>query len=306
MILEQIAKQLALPVPFLEKLAKTASFRYKEYTIPKKTGGERTIHHPARELKLVQNWLLQNVFVTLPTHVAATAYAKGSTIRRNAEIHVANNYLLRVDFRNFFPSLKGTDVMAALRGNQNTAAGAGVTAQDIDFMRKILCRFDSLTIGAPTSPQLSNAIMFEFDTAWSEIAQNLDVAYTRYADDLYFSTNQPNILSEVLERLRESLKEGTTPTLQINNKKTAFSSRKRKRLAAGLVLTCDRKISIGRSKKRLLKSLVWKLVQKQLAPDEIASLRGWLAYLRSVEPSFVFSLQQKYDLDFDDNQTWEN
>ena len=306
MILEEMARQLVLPVPFLEKLALTASFRYKEYRIPKKTGGERTIHHPARELKLLQKWLLQHVLASLPIHPAATAYVKDASIRRNAEMHAAHNYLLRVDFQDFFPSLKGTDVVAVLRANQPTAAATGVTAQDIDFMRKILCRFDSLTIGAPTSPQISNAIMFECDTTWSGIAQDLDVTYTRYADDLYFSTNRANILSELFERLRESLKERGTPILQINNKKTTFSSRKRRRLVAGLILTCDRKISIGRRKKRHLKSLVWKLRQKQLAPDEIASLRGWIAYLRSVEPSFVLSLQQKYNLDFANRHTWES
>ena len=56
MIPEMIETQLALPNSFLDNLARTASFRYKEYTIPKKTGGQRTIYHPARELKLVQKW----------------------------------------------------------------------------------------------------------------------------------------------------------------------------------------------------------------------------------------------------------
>src|SRR6266446_5286765 len=106
MIIEQAASRLALPIPFLLKLATTASHRYKTYTIPKRTGGTRTIHHPARELKLLQRWLLQNVLTALPVHTAATAYSKESSIRRNAEMHVANNYILRVDFHNFFPSLK--------------------------------------------------------------------------------------------------------------------------------------------------------------------------------------------------------
>src|SRR5207244_12624090 len=131
---------------------------------------------------------------------------------------------------------------------------------------------------------------------WSRIAQAEEVTYTRYADDLYLSTNQPNVLQGRLGSVRESLNVGRGPTLRINDRKTAFSSRKRRRLAAGLVLTSDRKISIGRHKKRLLKSLVNKLKHKELPPEQLAHLRGWIAYLRSVEPVFVLALQRKYNL----------
>lgn len=304
MILEQTSVRLALSVPFLLRLAGTASHRYKEYTIAKKTGGRRTIHHPARALKLVQNWLLHNVLSSLPVHGAATAYCKGSDIKRNAEMHVSNNYILRVDFQNFFPSLKGSDVVAVLRANQHMLTDGDVTDLDITFIRQIVCRADCLTIGAPTSPQLSNAIMFEFDEAWSQRARALDVTYTRYADDLYFSTNRADVLRGILNELREYLNTMRAPALRINDSKTAFSSRKRRRLAAGLVLTSDRKISIGRQKKRMLKALVNKLIHKDLEPEQVAHLRGWVSYLHSVEPTFVLALQRKYDLDFEDNKTW--
>lgn len=304
MILERMASQLAFAPSFLIRLANSASHRYKEYTIPKRTGGERTIHHPARELKLLQYWLLKNVLIGLPVHPLATAYRKGSSIRLNAAKHVANNYLLRVDFEDFFHSLKGSDVVSVLQTNRRRLADVELTDPDISLIRQIVCRKDCLTIGAPTSPLLSNAIMFEFDVACSAIAEAEEVTYTRYADDLYFSTNQPNVLQGILDSLRESVNAGGVPTLRINNRKTVFSSRKRRRLAAGLVLTSDRKISIGRSKKRMLKSLVEKLKHDKLKPEQVAHLRGWIAYMRSVEPAFVLSLQEKYSLDFNADATW--
>lgn len=304
MILERMATQLALAPSFLTKLARSASHRYKEYKIPKRTGGERTIHHPARELKLLQYWLLKNVLISLPVHPSATAYRKESSIRLNAARHVANNYLLRVDFEDFFHSLKGSDVVSVLEANRHRLADVALTDADINLIRQIVCRLDCLTIGAPTSPLLSNAIMFEFDERWSATAQAEEVTYTRYADDLYFSTNQPNVLQKILDNLRVSVNSGGVPTLRINDRKTAFSSRKRRRLAAGLVLTSDRKISIGRHKKRMLKALVNKLKNRELEPERVAHLRGWIAYLHSVEPTFVVALQRKYDLDFDDSLIW--
>jgi RNA-directed DNA polymerase len=303
MIVELAARRLALPVPFLLKVAATASHRYKTYAIPKKTGGERTIHHPARELKLIQGWLLHNVLSALPVHGAATAYRKGSNIRRNAIAHATNNYLLRVDFQDFFPSLRRRDVTGLLKVNRQRLAPE-VTDGDIAFVTSIVCRGDSLTIGAPTSPQLSNAIMFGFDEVWSRNAEDAGVTYTRYADDLYFSTNRPNVLGNLLNGLRAFVQEVGSPALRINDRKTAFSSRKRRRLVAGLVLTSSRTISIGRKKKRLLKSLVWKFIHGELTPPQIASLRGSISYLRSVEPTFIETLQRKYSIDMASADTW--
>ncbi len=305
MIIEQMASRLALSIPYILKIASSASHRYKKYEIPKRTSGMRTIYHPARELKLVQRWLLRNVLVSLPVHPAATAYQQNSTIKRNAEAHAANNYLLRVDFQDFFPSLRGTDVIDVLLPNRDRLANQPVSDLDVDFIRRIVCRFDALTIGAPTSPILSNAIMFDFDATWRRNAEAIGVVYTRYADDLYFSTSEPNVLSGLLTNLREHLKASSRPNLKINEAKTAFSSRKWRRLATGLVLTDDRRVSLGRHKKRMLKALVWRLTRHELNAEQLASLRGWISYAVSVEPDFVARLQRKYALDFRLDETWK-
>jgi len=304
MIVEQAAKRLALPIPYLLKVATTASYRYKEYTIPKKSGGVRIIHHPAKELKLLQGWLLHGPLAALPVHDAATAYRVGIGIRQNAEKHVSSDYILRVDFQDFFPSLHDRDVASVLETNRRKM-GDSITDVDLFFINRIVCRGSSLTIGAPTSPHLSNTIMFNFDTEWSERARALDVTYTRYADDLYFSTNHPNVLENLLQELRDYLRGQVSPTLRINERKTAFSSRKRRRLMAGLILTSDRKISIGRHRKRVIKGLVMKLMRQQLQAGDIGTLRGWVSYLASVEPSFVFALERKYGVDFSDSKTWQ-
>jgi retron-type reverse transcriptase len=304
MIKEQIASQFGVSVSYVERLARTASHRYVAYKIKKRSGGEREIHHPSRALKAVQHWLLQNVLNKLPVHSLATAYQKGSSIRINAEMHVANNYILRIDFENFFPSLKGSDVVSVLKANQQVSSFLS-SHEDLDFIRKIVCLEDALTIGAPTSPLLANAIMFSFDTEWAQRARTLETTYTRYADDLYFSTNRPNILRDILLGLTQYLRENRQPQLQINDSKTAFSSRKRRRIATGLVLTSDRRVSIGRAKKRMLKSWVNKLKYQELNSEQIACLRGWIAYLRSTEPLFVAALQRKYQLDFRTESTWK-
>jgi RNA-directed DNA polymerase len=294
MLVDKVASSLGLKPPYIELVALTASHRYKTYQIPKKTGGFRTINHPARELKLLQRWLVKNVLEKFPVHRNASAYKKTANTLLNASFHKDNNYLLKVDFQDFFPSITGSDVARLLRGIPKPLRRGFLKQADIEFVRRIVCRNDRLTIGAPSSPLLSNLVMFKFDEYWSSYCQKRDVVYSRYADDLYFSTKERGLLEGVLADLRRDLNTRTSPNLQINEAKTVFTSRKRRRLVTGLVLTPDGNVSLGRHRKRYIKSLVFKSLHDKLSPSELSSLAGLLAFARSVEPSFLDSLRRKY------------
>src|SRR5205814_2285809 len=87
------------------------------------------------------------------------------------------------------------------------------------------------------------------------------------------------------------------PRLRVNDSKTTFTSRKRKRVVTGLSLTSDGKLSVGRTKKRHIKSLVFKVLNASVTEDEIAYLKGYLAFARSVEPGFVERVMAKYGAD---------
>jgi RNA-directed DNA polymerase len=163
-------------------------------------------------------------------------------------------------------------------------------------VRNLVCRRDSLTIGAPSSPLLSNLVMFDFDERWSGYCRARRIAYSRYADDVYFSTDTPNILRTVLEDLKDDLRRHKSPTLQINDAKTIFVSRKARKIVTGLVVTPDGKISLGRKRKRFIRSQIFRRSRGELRPDEISALQGMLAYAGSVEPSFLESLRRKYGL----------
>lgn len=296
MILEKIASNAGVSVAALEILVATASHRYKTYKIAKRTGGFREINHPSVALKFMQRWLARNVFEHLPIHVAAKAYRTDVSIRNLAEPHVAKNYLLRMDFANFFPSLTSDDVKKLLV--KNTALLPFVLSQnDLEIISKIVCRFNRLTIGAPSSPILSNNLLFGFDQKIQEVCASKNVTYTRYADDLFFSTNHPNALREISNKVLVEINELPYPRLQINAEKTIFTSRKRKRMVTGLVLTSDRKISVGRKKKRLIHHQMNEYKYDQLDPPAISYLRGYLAYVGAVEPTFIESLKAKYGED---------
>ena len=156
--MERMAGELSLPANHVARLVKTASHQYKEYSIAKRGGGTRTIFHPSRRLKALQRWLLNNVIAAWPVHDAATAYREGRSILDNARRHAGTRFLLRMDLQEFFPSLTADD-MQLFRG-QRPGLFQGWTEWDFQGFCLLVFRFGKLTIGAPTSPAISNALCF--------------------------------------------------------------------------------------------------------------------------------------------------
>ena len=201
--------------------------------------------------------------------------------------------------RIFFPSLKKCDVKKVLK-NQ-CLLWEDLADIDIEIILKIVCKDGALTIGAPSSPILSNALLYEIDCHISKLCSSRKIVYSRYADDLFLSTNHPNILSSTLQLIRNDLKTRQSPKLKINEKKTVFTSRKRKRMAAGLVLTSDKKLSIGRKKKREIRALVHQYTQNKISLDSLSYLCGYLAFVQSVEPEFLQRICNKFGKEVIDN-----
>jgi RNA-directed DNA polymerase len=223
-------------------------------------------------------------------------------VAMHAERHRKANFLVRLDIQNFFPSITDVDVRQLLVNKYDFVSNQ-LADDDIDLVCRLVCRATSktkqlaLTIGAPSSPAISNAVLFDFDSRVANHCEALGVTYTRYADDMYFSTNEPNILEGVIAHVRATLNEMPWPKLKLNEDKTVFTSRKRRRIVTGITLTSDKKLSIGRDAKRHIRTQVYLCLNNQLQPDEIAKLKGRLSYYRSVEPGFLKSLINKFGED---------
>jgi RNA-directed DNA polymerase len=292
-IVERIANDLGLPPEYITNLARGASYEYKEYKIAKRTGGYRVIHHPSRRLKALQRWLLQNVIHSFPVHTSASAYRQGQSIFDNAKVHAKSRYLLRMDLKDFFPSITEQD----LRNYISHHAGlfSSWTVPDIDAFCGLVCRRQVLTIGAPTSPALSNAICHDLDVSLHALSDTMGVRYTRYADDLFFSTYEPNVLKQIEKEVSSIVSNLSVPgKLTVNTNKTRHSSKRRARHVTGIVLGSDGRPHIGRTLKRQIRALIHK--SGHLDGSSRASLAGMIAYAEGFDPDFINSLITKYGL----------
>jgi RNA-directed DNA polymerase len=231
-------------------------------------------------------------------HPAATGYREGRSIAHNARPHTRGRFLLKLDFKDFFPSLKARDFRMFLKRNKTD-----LDKESIDALCRILFWRPKgtldlcLSIGAPTSPMLSNILMIDFDRRVSSFCAARNVIYTRYADDLSFSADNSEELRAVENAVVELCRRSKSPSLAINQEKTVRVSKRDARRVTGLVLTNDRKVSLGRDEKRRIRAWVHHFVTNRLNADRILKLRGMLNYVNSVEPAFMRRLRNKYGAD---------
>lgn len=295
-ITETLASQLFMPKGQLIKYAATAPIRYKRYKIAKRNGnGSRTIAQPARELKEIQRSAVDLIRNKLPIHEAAFAYQPGKGIKQNASLHRKSSYLLKLDFNNFFMSITPTLFFNAAR-----EAGLDFDEEDETTLSNIFfwkLRRNSplrLSIGAPSSPFISNVVMHSFDDAIANYCHSRNIKYSRYADDLIFSTNTKGILFEVPEIIRKNIKEKSQGKISINRGKTVFSSKKHNRHITGVTITNSGNLSLGRDKKRTISAKLHKASLGKLPVAELKTLSGHIGFAYHIEPSFILRMEEKY------------
>lgn len=294
MLIDQISRETGVSSELISLIIRTASRRYKTYYIAKRNGGAREINQPTPELKFLQRWIVREIIASLPVGQNVMAYRRQISIAQNAALHVSQNYLLKMDFVNFFPSIKNGDIRLLLQAGLADGSISSELSEDVENIVKIVCRNGELTVGAPSSPSISNAVMFRIDAQLRSKCDELGVVYSRYADDLSFSTNDPNMLHKAHDFVKSTLAENLSPRLSVNDDKTIFTSKKHKRSVTGIILTSNERLSIGRDQKRKIKSLCFQFSKGTLAVSQSSYLRGYLSFVSSVEPTFIESLRQKY------------
>ncbi|ECI4279054.1 RNA-directed DNA polymerase [Salmonella enterica subsp. enterica] len=277
----------------------TAPYRYKIYKIAKRNSDKkRTIAHPSKELKFIQREITEYLTDKLPVHECAFAYKKGSSIKTNAQVHLHTKYLLKMDFENFFPSITPRLFFSKLRlANIDLTADDKVLLENILFFKSKRNSNLRLSIGAPSSPLISNFVMYFWDIEVQEICSKIGVNYTRYADDLTFSTNNKDVLFDIPDMLENVLPKYSLGRIRINHEKTVFSSKGHNRHVTGITLTNDNKLTIGRERKRKISAMIHHFINGKLSTDECNKLVGLLAFAKNIEPSFYKSMVIKYGSD---------
>jgi len=171
------------------------STRYTIFEIPKRSGGTRKITTPVTALKIIQrklNQVLQQVYKPRPS---VHSFISSHSILSNAKTHTGREWVLNIDLKDFFPSITFPRVIGLFKNKPYEIPPPAATV-----LAQICCFADKLPQGAPTSPIVSNMICAKLDNELYRLARKYRCKYTRYADDITFSTSEsdfPSALAKI-------------------------------------------------------------------------------------------------------------
>jgi len=223
--------------------------RYKQFSIRKKSGGQRNINAPKKGLKTIQkvlNIIIQCVF---EPHTAATGFVPNKSVVDNAKAHTAKNYVYNIDLKDFFPSIEVHRVKACfkippfdLKDDREPLAFliANLCCSEMDVERLIEGEWQTvkrsvLPQGAPTSPTITNIVSQSLDKRLAKLATTFGATYTRYADDITFSSDhsiyQKN--GKFLNKLHEII---TQNSFTINEQKVRLQKNGHKQEVTGITV----------------------------------------------------------------------
>ena len=154
---------------------------YRRFEIVKANGKKRPIHAPRIFLKTIQRYILDCILTPLDLHEAACGFRRGISCADGAKRHLNRPFLWNIDLKDFFPSITKQQTIQAFLEIGYPAAAASMLAS-------LCCLDEVLPQGAPTSPALANYIFVPIDVQIGEISTAAKIIYTRYADDLSFSS----------------------------------------------------------------------------------------------------------------------
>lgn len=170
-----------------------AEKKYTKFSIPKKSGGEREICAPIEPLKLLQRHLANIIYACRDQIDAAHkrrplshGFRKKLSIITNARNHKRRRYVLNLDLQDFFPSFN----FGRVRGFFITNNDFGFNPKVATLIAQIACHENALPQGSPCSPVIADLIAHLLDVRLAQLAKLNLVTYSRYADDLTFSTSQ--------------------------------------------------------------------------------------------------------------------
>ena len=245
---------------------KLSKSRYKPFSIKKKNGGERIIFAPVEGLKVIQKCLNLIFKAIYKPHKKATGFIPKRSIVDNAKFHEGMHYVYNIDLKDFFPSIDQARVWGRLQHppfNLNKETGrlelANIIASLCCYEMEVE-RLDSegkwvkkiknvLPQGAPTSPMLSNIICQQLDFSLNAAAKRFDLKYSRYADDITFSSKH-NVYQKDSEFLKEIYRIITKQNFYIQENKTRLQKSDYRQKVTGLVV--NEKIN---TQKRYIKQL---------------------------------------------------
>ena len=269
------------------------------FAIPKRPEGKRLIMAPKRRLKAIQRTLLALLVEKLPVSDHAHAFRRARSIRTGAEPHVGRRLVLKLDLKDFFPSVTFARVRGLLIAYGYSYPVATTLAVLMTEAERQPVEVDGQVFhvpvgrrycvqGAPTSPGICNALLLRLDHRLARLSSKHGLSYTRYADDLTFSGSKESAAKTgyLLARVRHIV---ANENLTVNEAKTRVQRPNSRQTVTGIVV--NKRPNVSRCTTKRLRAILHQAGKSGLAAqnreqrDNFADwLGGMIAYVQMVNP----------------------
>lgn len=264
---------------------------YKSFDILKKSGGVRHIHAPQKKLLYIQKRLANALYeyqkeIWEKNHVTQNishAFLQGKSFITNAEIHRNKRFVVNIDLENFFDSFH----FGRVRGYFLRNSYFQMPLEVATIIAQLSCYQGKLPQGAPSSPIITNLICNIFDMRVLKLAKKYRFDYTRYVDDLTFSSNDINFLKHKDSFFSDLDIEVTRAGFKINDKKTRIQYRDSRQEVTGLVV--NQKLHVNREyykKTRAMAHSLYKNGEYYIDGEELGTinqLEGRFSFINQLE-----------------------
>jgi len=263
---------------------------YISFEIPKKYGGFRQINAPKDNLKSLQKKLADSLWMYQDSlwreknikSSLSHAFEKGKSIFTNARIHKNKRFVMNVDLEGFFESFHFGRIRGFFEKNRDYKLPIEVAT----VLAQLTCYNGHLPQGAPSSPIITNIICQILDVRLLEIAKKYRLDYTRYADDLTFSTNEKSFMKKQEFFYEEMQVEIENAGFRINHNKTRLQHYYSKQKVTGLVV--NEKINIDNIYYRKTRAMAHNLYKTGIfkidgSPGTIEQLEGRFSFINQID-----------------------
>ena len=316
--LRHLARETGVEFRFLRGVISRRAHRpYRSYTLKKRIPGRsrrRLICAPTLSLKQVQQWIVEHILQFTEPHLASYAFHPDSSPVRAAEQHPHTQWLLKVDIEDFFHSVSEGAVaevflvlgfqsllafelarLCTIEGKRLNSLPSALRWTAIPLYQNAYEGF--LPQGAPTSPMLANLAFKPVDERLEQLARKHGLRYTRYADDLAFSTagvSSYQAMARVRREVYRILNEGG---FRPNERKGVIRGPGTRRIILGMLVDGKRP-ALQRSYKDLIRLHLYYLKSKDHGPAVHASqkkrsvssmyhhVRGLIAWAKCIDQPF--------------------
>lgn len=282
MTIQELSQKIGISLGYLSILHIHHDKYYKTYYIKKKYGNkQRLIASPNYEIKAIQSWLLRNILNKVEISDRATGFVSQKNIKDNATYHQEKKFILCVDIVDFFPSIKKDKILERLKLVLNDS--------DLAYFVSEICTYQNyLPQGGVTSPILSNIVFKPIDDEIKNLCDESGIVYSRYADDLCFSSNYSKELLEIKEKISIILRD---QGFELNEDKTRLMTGKYKKIVTGLYLNSGN-ITVGRFRKRYVRSALYNYYIKKDTNINMNEIYGMISFISGIENDYKFKVKK--------------